>query len=115
MFGTFKKLINDTTLCEENPYFYIYTEDWVYTYQIFAYYKTKSSSDRYMVFTDDDTYDAYTRWALQNTLFNSHADLSERPNIVSLSTCYGSAGTSRRIMIHGVMTAKEPYGQAISE
>ena len=115
MFGTFKKLINDVTLCEEEPYFYIYTKDWVYTYQVFSYYKTKSSSDRYMTFTDDATYDAYTGWALQNTLFDSHADLSERPNIVSLSTCYGSAGTSRRILIHGAMTAKEPYGQAASQ
>lgn len=111
MFGTFKKLLDDTTLCEENPYFYIYTEDWVYTYQIISYYQTKSSSDRYMVFETDDAYDAYTEWALENSLYKTRVDLSDRPNIVSLSTCYGSAGTSRRIMIHGVMTAKEPYLQ----
>lgn len=112
MFGTFKQLLDDTTLCEEQPYFYIYTEEWVYTYQIISYYQTKSSSDRYMVFETDDTYDAYTEWALENSLYKTRVDLSDRPNIVSLSTCYGSAGTSRRIMIHGVMSAKEPYLQA---
>lgn len=112
MFGSFRKLVDDTTLCEEQPYFYIYTEDWVYTYQIFSYYKTKSSSDRYMTFESDETYDSYTEWALDNSLFTSRADLSERPNIVSLSTCYGSAGTSRRVLIHGAMMAKEPYLQA---
>lgn len=111
MFGTFKKLLDDTTLCEEDPYFYIYTEDWVYTYQIISYYQTKSSSDRYLVFESDETYDAYTEWALENSLYKTRVDLSDRPNIVSLSTCYGSAGTSRRIMIHGVMTVKEPYLQ----
>ncbi|MCH5274432.1 MAG: class B sortase [Lachnospiraceae bacterium] len=109
MFGGFKKLLDDTSLCEEQPYFYIYTEDWVYTYKIFSYYKTKSSSDRYMTFNTDETYDAYTEWAVENSLYTARMDLSDRPNIVSLSTCYGSAGTSRRIMIHGAMTAKEPY------
>lgn len=109
MFGSFKELIDDITLCEEQPYFYIYTEDWVYTYRIFSYYKTKSSSDRYMTFESDVTYDAYTEWAVENSLYNARMDLSERPNIVSLSTCYGSAGTSRRILLHGAMTAKEPY------
>lgn len=112
MFGTFKELLDDNSLCEEEPYFYIYTKDWVYTYQIISYYKTKSSSDRYLVFDTDETYDAYVEWALENSLYKTKADLSDRPNIVSLSTCYGSAGTSRRIMIHGIMSAKEPYLQA---
>lgn len=109
MFGSFRYLADDTTLCEEQPYFYIYTEDWVYTYEIFSYYKTKSSSDRYMTFETDETYDSYTEWAVENSLYASRADLSERRNIVSMSTCYGSAGTSRRLLIHGVMTAQEPY------
>lgn len=112
MFGRFSDLIDDTTLCEEQPYFYIYTKDWVYTYEIFSYYKTRSTSDRYMTFETDATYDSYTEWAFENSLFASQADLSERPNIVSLSTCYGSAGTSRRILVHGAMMAKEPYLQA---
>lgn len=112
MFGAFNQLIDDTTLCKEQPYFYIYTKDWVYTYEIFSYYKTKSSSDRYMTFETDETYDSYTEWAFENSLFTSRADLSDRPNIVSMSTCYGSAGTSRRILLHGAMVAKEPYLQA---
>ncbi|MDE5680288.1 MAG: class B sortase [Lachnospiraceae bacterium] len=109
MFGSFKRLMADPTLCQVNTCFYIYTRDYVYTYEIFAFYETKSTSDRYMTFTSDENYDLYVKWALENTEYRSEADLSERGNIVSLSTCYGSAGTSRRMIIHGTLTATENY------
>ena len=109
MFGAFKNLVDDPTLLDANACFYIYTEDQVYTYEIFSYYMTKSDSNRYMVFTSDENYDKYTLWAVENSNYTFDVDLTERPNIVSLSTCYGSAGTSRRVLIHGVLTAIEPY------
>lgn len=109
MFGSFKKLLKDVWLCEENPYLYIYTAETVYTYEIFSYYKTKSNSDRYMTFSSDESYDEYVEWALVNSVFDSEADLSGRENIVSMSTCYGTAGTTGRIMIHGVMVTAEAY------
>lgn len=71
---------------------------------------TKSDSNRYMVFSSDENYDKYTGWAVENSLYAFETDLSKRPNIVSLSTCYGSAGTSRRVLIHGVLTLTEQYG-----
>lgn len=109
MFGTFKKLMKDPMLCKEDPYFYIYTEDAVYIYEIFSYYQTQSTSDRYMTFTTDETYDTYTEWAVEHSEYISITDLSERKNIVSMSTCYGAAGTSKRIMVHGVQIAVEYY------
>lgn len=110
MFGTFKKLVDDASLLDANPRFYIYTEDAVYTYEIFSYYMTRKDSNRYMVFSSDENYDKYVGWAVENSSYAFDVDLSERPNIVSLSTCYGSAGTSRRLLIHGVLTLTEPYG-----
>ena len=110
MFGSLKKLVDDSSLLDANPRFYIYTKDAVYTYEIFSYYMTKSDSNRYMVFSSDENYDKYTSWAVENSNYAFDVDLSERPNIVSLSTCYGSAGTSRRLLIHGVLTLTEPYG-----
>ncbi|MDE6675622.1 MAG: class B sortase [Acetatifactor sp.] len=110
MFGTFKNLVDDPSLLDANPCFYIYTEDEVYTYEIFSYYMTRKDSNRYMVFSSDENYEQYTSWAVENSNYAFDVDLSERPNIVSLSTCYGSAGTSRRVLIHGVLTAIEPYG-----
>ena len=104
MFGTFKKLLKGTASCAEDPYFYIYTEDKVYIYEIFSYYETRSTSDRFATFTSDAAYDDYVQWAKEHSLFSSDADLSSRGNIVSLSTCYGSAGTKKRALIHGVLT-----------
>lgn len=41
MFGAFKNLLKGTASCEENPYFYIYTEDKVYIYEIFPIMKQR--------------------------------------------------------------------------
>ena len=109
MFGTFKNLLKGTASCEENPYFYIYTEDKVYIYEIFSYYETRSNSDRFATFTSDASYDDYVQWATEHSLYASDADLSDRGNIVSLSTCYGSSGTKRRALIHGVLTETIDY------
>ncbi len=104
MFGSFKNLLKGTVSCGENPYFYIYTEDKVYIYEIFAYYETRSTSDRFATFTSDASYDDYVQWATEHSLYASDVDLSARGNIVSLSTCYGSAGTKKRALLHGVLT-----------
>lgn len=109
MFGTFKKLLKGTVSCGENPYFYIYTEDKVYIYEIFSYYETRSNSDRFATFSSDASYDDYVQWAIEHSLFASDVDLSSRGNIVSLSTCYGSAGTKKRALIHGVLTETAEY------
>ena len=109
MFGAFKNLLKGTASCEENPYFYIYTEDKVYIYEIFSYYETKSTSDRFATFTSDASYDDYVQWATEHSLYASDADLSDRGNIVSLSTCYGSSGTKRRALIHGVLIETAAY------
>lgn len=109
MFGTFKNLLKGTANCEEEPYFYIYTEDNVYIYEIFSYYETRSNSDRFATFTSDASYDDYVQWAMEHSLYASEADLADRGNIVSLSTCYGSAGTKRRALIHGVLTETAGY------
>lgn len=109
MFGTFKNLFKGTVSCEEDPYFYIYTEEKVYIYEIFSYYETRSDSDRYATFTSDASYDDYVQWATEHSLYASDADLGDRGNIVTLSTCYGSAGTKRRALLHGVLTGTADY------
>lgn len=109
MFGTFKNLFKGTTSCEEDPYFYMYTEENVYIYEIFSYYETRGDSDRYATFTSEASYDDYVQWATEHSLYASDADLSDRGNIVTLSTCYGSAGTNRRALIHGVLTETAEY------
>ena len=107
MFGSLRELIKDPDIFIENPYFYIYTEKNVSIYEIFSYYETQSDSDRYMIFTKDETYDIYVDWALENSVAETQRDMSKRGNIVSLSTCYGTAGTTNRILVHGALNSVE--------
>lgn len=109
MFGTLKRLKKEEGLCEQNPWFYIYTEDTVYTYRIFSYYVTSATGDRYMTFQTDESYDAYVNWAVEHSEYDADISPEGRGNLVSLSTCYGRSGTSRRLLVHGVLWAEEPY------
>lgn len=109
MFGSFKKLMADTSVCQENPYFYIYLEDRVNVYEIFSCYQTTSDSNMYMTFQRDESYDEYVVLAKQNSVFASKRDMFDRSNIVTLSTCYGYVGSEKRILIHGVMNGAGKY------
>ena len=47
----------------------------------------------YLDFRGDDGYDAYVKKAVERSLFTPEegaVDFSKRPNLVTLSTCYGS-------------------------
>lgn len=103
MFGAMRQLLDGTVEIDDAPYFYIYTEDKVYIYRIFAYYKTRSTSDRYATFTSDESYDAYVAEALELSDFSTDCDFSTRGNIMSLSTCYGAGGTKNRNLLHGML------------
>ncbi len=93
MFGSLKTLQTDSTICPKHPYFYIYTKNRVYKYAIFAYYTVPTKDDMYLDFRGDDGYDAYVKKAVERSLFTpaeGAVDFSRRPNLVTLSTCYGS-------------------------
>lgn len=109
MFGSFDDLLNEKVNIKEDPYFYIYTEDAVLVYEVFSYYETKSSSDRYMIFTSDEAYDQYTVGAKVYSLFKSDINLNRRENLVSFSTCYGMAGTENRVLLHGALIETASY------
>ncbi len=47
MFGSLKKMLNDSSIQEENPNFYVFTEDKAYMYEIFAVYLTQADSRTY--------------------------------------------------------------------
>lgn len=106
MFGSLKRFRTETDLCATNPYFYLYTEEMVYKYEIFAYYRTEYDSDRFMLVTTEDEYDYYMKSARQYSLYTPDHDIdfSGRPNVVTLSTCSGTSGT-KRLIVHGVLIA----------
>lgn len=106
MFGSMKRFRTEPDLCATDPYFYIYTQDAVYKYEIFAYYRTEYDSDRFMLVTTEDEYDYYVSSAMRYSLYEPahEIDFSARPNIITLSTCSGTSGT-KRLIAHGVLIA----------
>ena len=105
MFGSLKTFQTDETLCPKHPYFYIYTKNRVFKYAIFAYYTVPTQDDMYLDFRGDDGYDAYVKKAVERSLFTPEegaVDFSKRPNLVTLSTCYGS-GHINNFVVQGAL------------
>ena len=103
MFGSLKLFLQDEELANEDPYIYIYQEDQVLIYRIFAYYTIEVDDDVYNFFYDEDAYDAYVSDAFvhsQYALYEDDPDIdwSARPNLLTLSTCYGSDHTHNFIV-----------------
>lgn len=109
MFGGLKRFRREQGLCAADPYFYIHRGTSVYQYEIFAYYTTEYTSSMYRLIDTEEEYDLYVDEALRLTEYiPSHSlDFSQRPDIVTLSTCSGSGGTTERMVVHGVLVKVE--------
>ena len=96
MFGSLKLFLQDEELCDEDPYIYLYQEDRVLIYRIFAYYTIPVDDDVYEDFYGEDGYDAYVQDALSHSnyaLEDGAVDWTKRPNLLTLSTCYATGHT----------------------
>lgn len=104
MFGKFKQLIQEggREIIDSNPYVYIYTENAVYKYRVFAYYVTTVGSDSYSVVTSEQEYNDFIKYIASNNLYEKPSDLNldEFPSILTLSTCSGRSGSGKRLVIH---------------
>lgn len=109
MFGGLKRFRREQGLCSADPYFYIHRGTTVYQYEIFAYYTTEYTSSTYRLIDTEEEYDLYVSEALGLTEYvPSHPlDFSQRPDIVTLSTCSGAGGTTERMVVHGVLVNVE--------
>ena len=102
MFGKLHELAYLEAEREANPFFYIYRRDGrIGKYRIYSCYVTDENSDSFVTF-DDDYYDTYVTVTTDRSAADLHADSSMRGNIVTLSTCYGGPGTTKRFLVHGV-------------
>ena len=112
MFGKLKQFGRDDKLCDSDPYFYLYTRDTAYRYRIISYYVTTDGSSAYLKPATQEEYDGYVRQVLANTPYEPKEPLPDGP-MVTLSTCYGQAGSLQRFVVHGVLEETRP--QAGSE
>lgn len=106
MFGSLKKLLNEQNLIEDNPYFYIFTEEKTYMYEIFAAYITDETSHTYDLITDETEQGIYIDYIKSSAEYLSEKEINLTDKIVTLSTCHG-LHTSNRTVIHGVLIMEE--------
>lgn len=101
MFGSLKKLLNDETLYDSDPYIYVYLPGYIYRYKIFSYYKDKPDSKMYWTADTLQEYRRYIRDALSLSVRDLGVETSEENNMVTLVTCSGSGAGKMRFFVHG--------------
>lgn len=101
MFGSLKKLLNDETLYDSDPYIYVYLPGYIYRYKIFSYYKDKPDSKMYWTADTLQEYRQYIRDALSLSVRELGVETSEENNMVTLVTCSGSGAGKMRFFVHG--------------
>ena len=106
MFGSLKKLLNDQKIIKEDPYFYIFTEDKAYMYEIFAVYLTTASSKTYDLIDSEEAQQEYLDFVDETADYRSDKEVTAADRIVTLSTCHGLHSNNRTI-VHGVLSAEE--------
>ena len=111
MFGTLKKIYQDPSKYL-NPYFYIWTNDnRILKYRIFAMYVVQNTDKMFSIPLTNESYSQYVNDAMNLGTFNQYVPFTKHERnalanyqpIVSLSTCYGPAGTSKRLLFQGVL------------
>lgn len=106
MFGSLKKLLNDDSIIEENPYFYIFTEEKAFMYEIASVYITTSDSDTYNLIETEEDQQEYINYILEVSEWLWDKEIASSDKIVTLSTCHGLHSTNRTV-VHGVLIASE--------
>lgn len=106
MFGSLKKLLNDASYVEEDPYFYIFTKDKAFMYEIASVYITNQTSDTYNLIETEENQKEYIDYILKSSTWLWDKEISSQDKIVTLSTCHG-LHTTNRTVVHGVLVASE--------
>lgn len=103
MFGKLKNFVRDETLCEGDPYFYLFTEKKNYKYLIISYYVTVDGGKTYFCPADAAGSSDYLDLILKNSIYKTDRDFPKDAPLVTLSTCYGAAGGDQRFVVHGAL------------
>lgn len=106
MFGSLKKLLNDEEIIKSDPYFYVFTEDKSYMYEIFAVYITSAGSQTYDLIMDEEGQKEYLEYIDKTATYRTEKEVTASDRIVTLSTCYGLHSKTRTV-VHGVLIAEE--------
>lgn len=117
MFGSLKKIYQNPKDATD-PYFYIYTKyGKVNRYRVFAAYITTDTDTTAYCIPSEDDYASYVAAAMKHGSFTAYvpftdeerAAIENKNPIVTLSTCYGRAGTVKRLLVQGVLIESQSF------
>ncbi len=118
MFGSLKMIYRDPAEKYKDPYFYIWTKDYEkIKYRVIAMYVVNKDSSMYAVPMSKEGYRDYFSDMMKKGSLSGFIPFTETETdavdknkpIVSLSTCYGYAGTDNRLLVQGVEIDRKPY------
>ena len=102
MFGRLHELSFSGAGEEQVPFVFIYLKDGeIRKYRIYSFYVTKEDGRSFRTIGEDE-YDTYVKETLRAAEKVPVADFSNRPDLLTLSTCYGATGTNERYLVHAV-------------
>jgi len=100
MFGKVKDM-NDQSVIDKCPYFWIYTPDTDILCHIFSWHIAGTSSSTYTVqFKDAQSHQKWIDEMKSASEIKTSAEVEETDRVVTLSTCYSDTGHRR--VVHGV-------------
>lgn len=99
MFGKLKNFYEEGVY-EKSPYFWIYTPDKIYKYEIFSCSEVYAESKTYqMNFESDEDFQKYLNDAVERSVVKSKTAVTSKDKVVTLSTCTGNDAT--RFIVQG--------------
>ena len=99
MFGKLKQF-REEGIIDKSRYFWVYTPERIYKYEIFACHEVGYTSKTYqLTFKDDDDFMEYIKEAFDHSVIKSKASVSTEDKVVTLSTCTGNETT--RFIVQG--------------
>lgn len=109
MFGNLKKYLERTVevdgveklgAYDVSPYFWIYTPDYIYKYEIYSVARVNERSEDYQrVFETEEDYQKFIDRTVGESLIPTKATLSLEDTVVTLSTC--TSAHEQRLIVQG--------------
>ncbi len=99
MFGTLHEFRKQETY-DKSPYFWIYTKDRIYQYEIFSCAEVGTYSEIYQIdFASQEEFRNFIDIGLSRSVVQTGVDVSMNDTVVTLSTCTGN--TETRFVVQG--------------
>lgn len=99
MFGTLRKYREQETY-DKSPYFWIYTPEYIYKYEIYSTAEVDQLSPDYQIwFADRASFEEFLNRTKSQSLVSNQVEVSYEDTVVTLSTCTGNEAT--RFIVQG--------------